>query len=116
MFLLKSQKKIEEKKIEEKKSLPLFPDTSTEPSAAGARRGVSNCIQTNCIQTNDDPARPAGQGLCGQILKLSMFLSLSRCCTNLTIVFHGQTNYYETNNALNTHLCLMTNRNIKGLW
>ena len=42
-------------------SFPLFPDTSTEPSAAGARRGVSNCIQTNCIQTNDDPARPAGR-------------------------------------------------------
>ena len=33
-------------------SFPLFPDTSTEPSAAGARRGVSNCIQTNCIQMN----------------------------------------------------------------
>ena len=32
-------------------SFPLFPDTSTELSAADARRGVSNCIQTNCIQT-----------------------------------------------------------------
>ena len=27
-------------------SFPLFPDTSTEPSAAGARRGVCNCIRT----------------------------------------------------------------------
>ena len=26
-------------------SFPLFPDTSPEPSAAGARRGVCNCIR-----------------------------------------------------------------------
>ena len=30
-------------------SYPLFPDTSTEPSAAGARRGVCNCIQTTIL-------------------------------------------------------------------
>ena len=30
-------------------SFPLFPDTSTEPSAAGARRGVCNCIQTTIL-------------------------------------------------------------------
>ena len=30
-------------------SFPLFPDTSTELSAAGARRGVSNCIQTTIL-------------------------------------------------------------------
>ena len=32
-------------KVQEVLSYPLFPDTSTEPSVAGARRGVSNCIQ-----------------------------------------------------------------------
>ena len=44
--------KLEGWKVQEVLSYPLFPDTSTEPSAAGARRGVSNCIQTNCIQMN----------------------------------------------------------------
>ena len=36
-------------------SFPLFPDTSTEPSAAGARRGVCNCIRTTI------PLGPAGR-------------------------------------------------------
>ena len=34
-------------------SFPLFPDTSTELSAAGAMRGVCNCIRTTI------PSRPA---------------------------------------------------------
>ena len=38
-------------------SFPLFPDTSTELSAAGAKRGVCNCIRTTI------PSKPAGQGL-----------------------------------------------------
>ena len=38
-------------------SFPLFPDTSTEMSAAGARRGVCNCIRTTI------PSRPAGRRL-----------------------------------------------------
>ena len=38
-------------------SFPLFPDTSTELSAAGAMRGVCKCIRTTI------PSRPAGQGL-----------------------------------------------------
>ena len=41
-------------------SLPLFPDTSTELSAAGAKR----CV---CLYSNDDPIwarrQKAGQGL-----------------------------------------------------
>ena len=36
-------------------SFPLFPDTSTELSAAGAKRGVCKCIQTTI------PSRPAGR-------------------------------------------------------
>ena len=36
-------------------SFPLFPDTSTELSAAGAKRGVCNCIRTTI------PSRPAGR-------------------------------------------------------
>ena len=38
-------------------SFPLFPDTSTELSAAGAKRGVCKCIRTTIL------SRPAGQGL-----------------------------------------------------
>ena len=36
-------------------SFPLFPDTSTELSAAGAKRGVCKCIRTTI------PSRPAGR-------------------------------------------------------
>ena len=36
-------------------SFPLFPDTSTELSAAGAKRGVCNCIRTTI------PSRPASR-------------------------------------------------------
>ena len=39
-------------KVQEVLSYPLFPDTSTEASAAGARRGVCNCIRTTI------PSRP----------------------------------------------------------
>ena len=42
-------------KVQEVLSYPLFPETSTEPSAAGARRGVCNCIRTTI------PSRPAGR-------------------------------------------------------
>ena len=39
-------------------SYPLFPDTSTEPSAAGARRGVCNCIQTTILLGPPAEGRP----------------------------------------------------------
>ena len=39
-------------------SFPLFPDTSTEPSAAGARRGVCNCIQTTILLGPPAEGRP----------------------------------------------------------
>ena len=42
-------------KVQEVLSYPLFPDTSTKPSAAGARRGVCNRIQTTI------PSRPVGR-------------------------------------------------------
>ena len=43
-------------------SFPLFRDTSTELSAADARRGVSNCIQTNCIQVHIEQLREKSEG------------------------------------------------------
>ena len=39
-------------------SFPLFPDTPTEPSAAGARRGVCNCIQTTILLGPPAEGRP----------------------------------------------------------
>ena len=48
-------RRLEGRKVQGVLSFPLFPDTSTELSAAGAKRGVCNCIRTTI------PSRPAGR-------------------------------------------------------
>ena len=50
--------KLEGWKVQEVLSYPLFSDTSTEASAAGARRGVCNCIRTTILLGPPAEGRP----------------------------------------------------------
>ena len=47
-------RRLEGWKVEGVLSFPLFPDTSTELSGAGANRGVCNCIRTTIPSSEDD--------------------------------------------------------------